>query len=111
MKGDSIVIEQIKVGFDNFSYVIYCTTSKKAAIVDPGFNASKALDFISSHDFELEYIINTHYHSDHTGDNKKVKNMYPSSKIVASKSDGEKLDVDLNVNTIYDPDGNILSTI
>ena len=27
-------VEQIRVGFDNFCYIIYCSTSKKTAIVD-----------------------------------------------------------------------------
>jgi glyoxylase-like metal-dependent hydrolase (beta-lactamase superfamily II) len=88
-----LVVEQIKIGFDNFSYIIYCSVSKKAAIVDPGFDASKTLKFISSKNFKLEYIIVTHYHSDHSSETKRIKNLIPSSKIVTSKQDGKKLDV------------------
>lgn len=92
-----MAIEQIKVGFDNFSYIIYCRNSKNAAIVDPGYDASKALEFISSKNLELKYIINTHYHRDHTSENKKIKSIFPSSKVVASESDGVKLDVRVDV--------------
>jgi len=88
-----LVVEQIKIGFDNFSYIIYCPISRKAAIVDPGFDASKTLKFISSKNFKLEYIIATHYHSDHSSETKRIKNLIPSSKIVTSKQDGKKLDV------------------
>ncbi len=86
-----MVVEQLKVGFDNFSYVIYCSKKKEAAIVDPSYDATKALDFISSNNLKLIYIILTHHHSDHSGDTHRIKNLYPSLKIISSKSDEEKL--------------------
>jgi glyoxylase-like metal-dependent hydrolase (beta-lactamase superfamily II) len=95
-------IEQIRVGFDNFSYIIYCPKSRKSAIVDPGFDASKALEFISCKNLDLKYIINTHYHSDHSSESKRIKNSIPSS-IVASKSDGAKMDVEVDI-TVSDGD-------
>ena len=84
-------IEQIRAVFDNFSYVIYCLNKQDAAIVDPTFDATKALDFVSSKDLNLKYIILTHYHNDHTGDTPRLKNTFPNVKIISSKSDGEKL--------------------
>lgn len=95
-----MVVEQLKVGFDNFSYVIYCSKKKEAAIVDPSYNSAKALNFISSKNLILEYIILTHYHGDHTSDTLRIKKLYPLIKIVSSKSDGEKLgfNVDLYVS-------------
>ena len=93
-------IEQIKVGFDNFSYIVFCPIIKKAAIVDPGYDASKTLGFITVKNLELEYIINTHYHIDHSGETKRVKNLYPLAKIVASKIDktkpGMKVEIDVS---------------
>lgn len=80
-----MTIKQIKVGFDNFSYIIICPETKKAALVDPGYDASKLIDFIKSNNLDLKYIIVTHYHSDHTGDIKKIKDLFLSSKIIASK--------------------------
>ncbi|UCF12034.1 MAG: MBL fold metallo-hydrolase [Thermoplasmatales archaeon] len=97
------VIEQIRVGFDNFSYIIYCLKSRKSAIVDPGLDASRALEFISSKNLDLKYIINTHYHSDHSRESKRIKKSIPSSIIVASKSDGEKMDVEVDI-TVSDGD-------
>ena len=94
-----MTIEQIKVGWDNFCYVIFCPQTKKAAIIDPSFNASKAIKFIGSNNLKLEYIIITHYHSDHSADSWKVKKSYPSAQIVTSKIDGKKMrgEVDLFV--------------
>lgn len=90
-------IEQIRVGYDNFSYVIYCPTHKKAAIVDPGFDVTKSLQFITKNDLILEYIILTHYHSDHTSETKYLKKKIPSSRIVASREDGQKLSVKTDI--------------
>jgi len=92
-----VAIEQIKVGFDNFSYVVYCPHEKKAAIVDPGYNASKTLDFILSKKLELKYIINTHYHSDHISGSQRIKNSITSSKIVASKLDGARMGFEIDI--------------
>jgi glyoxylase-like metal-dependent hydrolase (beta-lactamase superfamily II) len=95
-----MTIEQIKIGFDNFSYIIYDKPSKKAAVVDPSYNALKQVEFIKSHNLELVYVINTHYHSDHTDKNKRLLDTFPQSKLVASKTDGFYLKyiVDVLVN-------------
>ena len=87
------MIEQIRIGHDNFCYVIYCPIHKKAVIVDPGFDTIKSLRFITANDLILEYIILTHYHNDHSAETKHLKKVIPSSKIVASKEDGQKLPI------------------
>lgn len=80
-----MTIKQISVGY-NFSYIIYCPTTKKAAIVDPSYDASQAIEFISKNKLKLEYIINTHYHGDHTSANQTIKQNNPC-KIIASSFD------------------------
>ncbi|KYK21998.1 hypothetical protein AYK21_04205 [Thermoplasmatales archaeon SG8-52-2] len=95
-----MVIEQIKAVFDNFSYVIYFLKSKEATIVDPSFDATKTIEFISTNNLKLKYIILTHYHSDHTRDTQRIKDSFPSVKIISSKSDGKNMgfNVDLYVS-------------
>jgi glyoxylase-like metal-dependent hydrolase (beta-lactamase superfamily II) len=95
-----MVVEQIKAVFDNFSYIISCLKSKEAAIVDPSFDATKTLEFISINSLNLKYIILTHYHSDHTRDTLRIKESYPNGKIISSKSDGKNMgfNVDLYVS-------------
>lgn len=100
-----MVVKQLKVGFDNFSYIIYCQIKKEVAIVDPSYDATKALELISSRNLKLKYIILTHYHSDHSSDTSRIKNLHPSLKILASEIDGEKLDVAVDV---YVSDGDKL---
>jgi hydroxyacylglutathione hydrolase len=86
-----VVIEQIRIGHDNFSYVIYCPINKKAAIVDPGLDSTRTLRFIASKKLTLEYILITHHHSDHSADSKRIKSLFPQAKIVTSEEDGKKL--------------------
>jgi hydroxyacylglutathione hydrolase len=92
-----MTIEQMRVGSDNFSYIIYCPIHKKAAIVDPGFDAAASLQFLTTNQLHLEYVILTHFHSDHSAESKRIKNLFPSTKIVASKEDGKKLPVQPDV--------------
>ena len=93
-------LKQIRVGADNFCYIIYSKKDKLAAIVDPGYEPEQAINFIINNDLTLYYIIITHYHSDHSYAVNSVKNQYPEAKLIASKIDGEKIDanIDISVN-------------
>jgi glyoxylase-like metal-dependent hydrolase (beta-lactamase superfamily II) len=86
-----MTIKQIKVGYDNFSYIIYDKQYATAAIVDPGFDTTKLLGFISSNNLSLEYLILTHYHHDHSSECRTIKGLIPSVKIIASEKDGKHL--------------------
>ena len=95
-----MTIEQIKVGFDNFSYIVYCPVTKKTAVIDPSYNVSKILDYLSSNSLELDYIILTHHHSDHSSGTIKIKNFNSDSKIVTSEKDGLKLKIKVDIEVI-----------
>lgn len=47
-------------------------SEKEAAVIDPGGEAEKILEEIKSSGAKLKYIINTHYHPDHTLANEKI---------------------------------------
>ena len=91
-------VEQIRVGQDNFSYLIYCERTKKSAIVDPGFDGSIPMKAVSDRGLSLEYIINTHHHGDHTADNQRVRGQ-TGAHIVASRIEAPRIEsgVDLKV--------------
>ena len=78
-----MTVEQILVGRDNFSYLIYCEETRLSALVDPGNNASKAMGRIGHKGLDMKYIINTHHHRDHTAENRRVKQAYKCG-IIAS---------------------------
>lgn len=88
-----MAIEQLRVGFDNFSYVIHCPVQKKAAIVDPGFDAQKLMQCLKEKNCSLEFVILTHYHSDHCAELPYLKKIAPTAQVVASKEDGQRLPV------------------
>lgn len=88
-----MVVEQVRVGADNFCYVIYCPKQRKAAVVDPGFDATGALEVLGTNHLLLEYVILTHHHSDHVAETTNLKKAVPGCRIVASKEDGQRLPV------------------
>jgi len=92
-----MAVKQIKVGPDNFSYVVYSPDKKDALIVDPSYDSSKALDFVKQNNLTLKFVVFTHYHFDHTKDITRVKKMAPSVKILASETDGKKLSEKVDV--------------
>jgi glyoxylase-like metal-dependent hydrolase (beta-lactamase superfamily II) len=75
---------QIKRGSDNFSYVIADETTKEAAVVDPSFNSAEIISLLKSLGYVAKYVIDTHYHFDHTAGNQDIKNTF-GAKVVAHK--------------------------
>lgn len=89
-------IEQIKSGSSNFSYVIYNNISKKAALVDPGFDGTGPLHFIEDNGLKLVYIINTHHHEDHSGESGRIRKE-TGAKIITSHTDSQMLSYNTNI--------------
>lgn len=92
-----MTIKQLKTGFDNFSYIVYCPDKKDALIVDPSYDASKSINFIKQNNLNLKYVIITHYHLDHTKDITSIKKVVSSVKIIASELDGKKLNEKVDI--------------
>ena len=61
---------------DNFAYLLICTKTMEAAIVDPS-EATPVQNAVEQHGVELTSILNTHHHWDHVGGNKELKVKYP----------------------------------
>ena len=95
---DQLVVEQIKVGADNFSYLIYDPGSGEGAIVDPGIDSSEALEKAERMGLDLKYVINTHHHVDHTGDNSKVMERTGAKLVASEEASGQLIQpVDIEV--------------
>lgn len=92
-----MLFKQIKQRGDNFSYLIADEKSKEAAIVDPSFNGDAIIKQIETNGLTLKYIINTHSHSDHIGDNETLRTEY-GAKIVAHESSSVKADMRVRDN-------------
>lgn len=81
-KGEKMRIEQLKMGglLKNFSYLIVCEKTGKAALIDPGRAGlgagrefRRVYKIIKDHGLELIYVINTHRHYDHVKGNRYFK--------------------------------------
>ena len=83
---------QIKRRGDNFSYIIADQKTNEAAVVDPSFNSEVIISLLTGQNFKVKYIINTHYHGDHTAGNQDIKSAF-GAKIVAHKLSGIPKDV------------------
>jgi hydroxyacylglutathione hydrolase len=59
-------VHQIPVWQDNFSWILVCTHTGEAAVVD-GAEAEPVLDHIRRHGLQLTTILTTHTHPDHIG--------------------------------------------
>jgi glyoxylase-like metal-dependent hydrolase (beta-lactamase superfamily II) len=82
-----VVVRQLRVGTDNFSYLLHDPETREAALIDPGFDASEALRMIKDESLDLKYLINTHHHSDHSMANGEVLGA-TNAILVASQEDG-----------------------
>jgi len=90
-----LIFEQIKVGhMENFSYIIGDDKTHLGAIVDPGFDIEKILDKVSQMKLKIQYLIDTHEHSDHISGNMDLSEK-TGAKIVAYKD--AKIKKDLQV--------------
>ncbi len=54
-------------------YVVACNETKEAAVIDPGGDVDKILDYLKKKDLALKYIINTHGHIDHVAGNDRLR--------------------------------------
>jgi len=67
-------------GFLTNCYVVSCEQTKKAIIMDPGFDnrfeAQKIFSYLVGNALEMKLVLNTHGHPDHTSGNGIVKEKF-----------------------------------
>lgn len=69
-------VKQFKPGGDrNFSYLVADETSRKAALIDPCYDAGLLVEEAERNGFLIDYIFNTHNHWDHTNGNETAKTL------------------------------------
>ncbi len=68
---------QIVVGsYQVNCYVVSCTQTKQCAIIDPGGESEKIVQYIEKHGLHPAYILNTHGHADHIVANTELKKVF-----------------------------------
>lgn len=67
------MILRLPVGLlESNTYVVYDAASRRALIVDPGGEAAPLLALIAEHSLEVEAVLNTHGHFDHSAANARL---------------------------------------
>jgi len=70
------VFEQIRTGGDrNFGYLIGDRAAGTAALIDPSYDPDALVDRASAQGLNVELIVNTHGHPDHTNGNARAKQL------------------------------------
>ena len=66
-------VHQIEVGnMANFTYILEDEETNDAILLDPSWNLEEIHNVISRYNLKIKYIVNTHYHFDHTLGNKAM---------------------------------------
>ncbi|MDZ4677087.1 MAG: MBL fold metallo-hydrolase [Oligoflexia bacterium] len=79
----------------NFCYLIYCSKTNTAALVDSAFEFDRVIKWVNSfnpqHPPEIKYLIATHGHSDHAGGFPEMLKILPNAKVVAHEFEKQRL--------------------
>ena len=68
-----MIVHQISVGpMQNFSYIIEDESTHEAIVIDPSWDLEKITSIIEEQNLIPKYIINTHWHDDHTRGNDEL---------------------------------------
>lgn len=60
-------VHQLEVGdMQNFTYILEDEETHDAIVIDPSWDLQDVLQIIEKNNLKIKYIVNTHYHFDHT---------------------------------------------
>jgi len=82
-------IIQIPVLTDNYIYLLHDTESGSTAVVDPALS-QPVLDELKHQGWRLDWVLNTHHHSDHVGGNLELK-AKTGCQVIAANSDKDRI--------------------
>ncbi|MBQ9891335.1 MAG: MBL fold metallo-hydrolase [Firmicutes bacterium] len=78
-------------GYGTNAYLAWDTDTKKAFIVDPGSPLEEVQDAVEMYGLDLQYMIITHGHGDHTGGINFFKENFPDIKMIACRKERKML--------------------
>jgi len=108
-------VHQLEVGdMQNFTYILEDEETSEAIVIDPSWDLQDVLQTIKRNNLKIKYIVNTHYHFDHTiGNDALIK--ATTAKIIQHKdstlkhdiavSDGDKIKFGKSELTVFHTPG------
>ncbi|CAI9108691.1 OLC1v1008358C1 [Oldenlandia corymbosa var. corymbosa] len=85
----TLQIEIVPCLRDNYAYLLYDLDTGTVGVVDPS-EAIPVIDALERKNWNLNYILNTHHHYDHTGGNVELKARY-GAKVIGSGVDQDRI--------------------
>jgi len=84
-----MIIRQLQIGaMDNFTYIVGCEKTRKALVIDPGPDSERILAEAKDQGLDIELIVNTHGHGDHTAGNAELKERTGAHIVIHAKDGG-----------------------
>jgi glyoxylase-like metal-dependent hydrolase (beta-lactamase superfamily II) len=84
-------VRSFQGGFDkNLSYLVWCSKTKIAAIIDPSVEINPIIELIQENNLFLNKIFITHTHHDHFAFLDDFKYLYPSIEVYCSKESNKQ---------------------
>ena len=80
---------QLPVFNDNYIYLLHDPGKDVTAVVDPAI-ASPVLTLLAERNWRLDFILNTHHHSDHVGANLELKKL-TGCRIIGAQKDQQRI--------------------
>ena len=75
---------------DNYIWVGSQHTHDQCFVVDPG-DAAPVLHFLQQHNKQLDTILLTHHHADHTGGVAELCRLYPGTKVIGPRAEQHRI--------------------
>ena len=89
-------VHQLEVGnMQNFTYILEDEDTSEAIIIDPSWDLDEIVRIIEKNNLAIKYIVNTHYHFDHTIGN-DVMAKKTGAKILQHKTSTIKHDIEVS---------------
>ncbi|KAL7145512.1 hypothetical protein ABFS83_07G089300 [Erythranthe nasuta] len=85
----SLQIELVPCLRDNYAYLLHDVDTGTVGVVDPS-ESVPIIEALNKKNWNLNYILNTHHHYDHTGGNIDLKERY-GAKVIGSGLDKERI--------------------
>ncbi|MGI0081877.1 MAG: MBL fold metallo-hydrolase [Nitrosopumilaceae archaeon] len=86
-------VHQLEVGdMQNFTYVVEDEETSEAIVIDPSWDLQDILQVIQRNNLKIKYIVNTHYHFDHTIGNDAIT-VATGAKIIQHRNSTLKNDM------------------
>ena len=96
-KTKNLEVFQLAALEDNYIYILRDKSTDTTAVVDPSI-AEPVQQFLHKKNWNLDFILNTHHHWDHTGGNKALKKEW-KCKVVGFSQDAHRIPgIDIHLN-------------